>query len=202
MHKTRIHPSVRLLTWVVLLLVVQGLDDYWLFGGLMLSPFVGRRALRRARKLIWRTRWVLFSVLAFFAWGEAGDAVWDSRFAPTVDGLFSAATHLGRLLLVLVALAAFLETMSMADLLAATRGLLKPLRRFGLDPDRGVIRLMLVLRFVEDVPRPRDWKVLLQSPAQAVTESVEINDYPFGVKDGVLTVFLLAVPGLLWVLMR
>ena len=202
MHKASIHPSVRLLLWLSLLLAVQGLTGYWLLAAVFLSPLVGRAAVRRAGQLVWRTRWVLLSVFLFFSWGVAGDAAWDSRFAPTFDGLILAATQLGRLLLVLVLLAAFLESMSLADLLAATHDLLKPFRRAGLDPDRGVIRLMLTLRCVEELPRPRDWKALLETPVQTETESLEIDVHSFSCLDSVLSLLVVAALGTLWMFVR
>jgi hypothetical protein len=74
-----------------------------------------------------------------------------------------------------MAVATFLEYVSVDDLLAATHVLLKPFRRLGLDPDRGVVRLMLVLRAVETLPRPRDWRVLIDTPDPQSTECLEVS---------------------------
>ena len=131
------------------------------------------------------------------AWGIAGEPLWNGVAAPTHEGLVEALTHLERLLLVLTTVAAFLEAMPLPDLLAATHFLLRPMRRFGLDPDRGVVRLMLVLRYVETLPRPRDWRSLLDVPASSVSERVEVNYQPLRVLDYALTATFAAVAALI-----
>jgi hypothetical protein len=71
-------------------------------------------------------------------------------------------------------------------LLAGTHQLLAPLRHFGFDPDRGVVRLMLVLRYVETLPRPRDWRIFLKGPVLAageVAEFVEVDSRPLRLTD-------------------
>ena len=93
----------------------------------------------------------------------------------------------------LLAVAAFLEYMPLSDLLAATHTLFFPLRRFGLDSDRGVVRLMLVLRYVETLPRPRDWKTLLDAPEPGASEIVELDRRPLGWGDGLVVAGLLGL---------
>jgi hypothetical protein len=135
-------------------------------------------------------RWLLISLLVIFSWGVSGDPLWDGAAAPTREGVLEALTHLGRLLLVLVAVAAFLDAMPLADLLVATHTLLKPLRRFGIDVDRGVVRLMLVLRYVETLPRPRDWRSLLDAPVSSVSELLELTQPPLRWSDCIITLTL------------
>ena len=78
--------------------------------------------------------------------------------------------------------------------LAATHGLLNPFRRPGLDPDRGVIRLMLVLRAVEAMPRPRDWRVLIEASDSCAGEHLEVSAQRFGLIDyAIVSVMLIAV---------
>lgn len=192
--KLAVHPSTRLIAWLLLLLAVQSLSGQVLAGSFLLFPLFGPRVLRRGGQLIWRTRWLLLSLLVVFPWGIAGQPLWIGVGAPTQEGVFEALTHLGRLLLVLMVVAAFLETMPLQDLLAATHKLLKPLRGFGLDPDRGVVRLMLVLRYVETLPRPRDWRRLLDAPTLNVSERIEVTHQPLRWSDyGLTLVFIVAV---------
>jgi energy-coupling factor transporter transmembrane protein EcfT len=173
-----LHPATRLMAWLLLLLAVQCLSGVALAAAFLFVPVLGKKVLRRSAKLIWRARWLLATLLLVFSWAVAGTPLWDGPAAPTQEGLQEALSHLGRLLLVLVAVAAFLETMPLADLLAATHAWLKPLRYFGIDPDRGVVRLMLVLRYVETLPRPRDWRRLLDAPAESVSERLAVVDHP------------------------
>ena len=188
-----IHPATRLVAWLALLVAVQFLSGMMLTIACLLTPFLGARVLRRGGHLIWRTRWLLLSLFVIFSWGVAGEPLWNGALPPTLEGLQEAAKHLGRMLLVLLAVAAFLEYMPLSDLLAATHTLFFPLRRFGLDSDRGVVRLMLVLRYVETLPRPRDWKTLLDAPEPGASEIVELDRRPLGWGDGLVVAGLLGL---------
>ena len=187
-----VHPATRLVAWLVLLIAVQCLSGTALLLACLLAPLSGGRVMRRGGRLIWRARWLLLSLVLVFAWSVAGEPLWNGSLAPTREGLDEALKHLGRLLLVLVSVAAFLEFMPLADLLAATHALLIPFRRFGVDSDRGVVRLMLVLRYVEILPRPRDWKSLLEIPETATCEMIEIDHQAVRWVDGCVMAGLLA----------
>lgn len=183
MFRSVLHPATRLVVWLVLLIAVQLLSGRFLALVCLLAPVLGVRVMRRGGRLMWRARWLLFSLLAVFAWGTAGEVLWNSGWAPTYEGVMEASKHLGRMLLVLMLVATFLEYMPLADLISATHALLLPFRRFGLDTTRGVVRLMLVLRYVETLPRPRDWKVLLDAPDSSTSEIVEIEQRAAGWGD-------------------
>ena len=187
-----VHPMTRLLVWLALLVGVQALSGVALAAVFALLPLAGRRGLRRGALLAWRARWLLVSLLVILSWGVAGEPLWQGALAPTIEGLREALTHFGRLLLVLFIVAAFLEAMPLPELLAATHVLLRPLRHLGVDPERGVVRLMLVLRYVETLPRPRDWRVLLKAPAPVVSERVEIDCQALRWSDGLIGVGLVA----------
>lgn len=190
MHRSAVHPTTRLILWLLLMLFIQLLDEWILATAFLLVPLLGRPALLRAGRLVWRTRWLLVSLFVVFPWGVAGEPLWQGIAAPSREGLLAASTQLGRLLLMLITVAAFLERMPLPKLLIATHRLLQPLRRFGLDPERGVVRLLLVLRYVETLPRPRDWRMLLDVPASRESEVLELEEYPLRWLDHLL---LLAV---------
>lgn len=170
-----VHPTIRLISWLLLLIVIQQLSGVYLLLAIAVIPVFGVRVIRRGVRLVLRARWLLFSLFVVFAWGVAGEPLWDGPVSPTFEGLNDAWLHLGRLGLTLFSVALFLELMPLATLLAATHGLLKPLGRLGLDPDRSVVRLMLVLRYVETLPRPRDWRTLLACPPIEADEQVVID---------------------------
>ncbi len=188
-----LHPATRLVVWLVLLVAVQFLSGMALAVVCVVTPAFGARVMRRGGRLIWRTRWLLLSLFAVFSWGTAGETVWNSAWAPTHEGFLEALKHLGRMFLVLVSVAAFLEFMPLSDLLSASHALLLPFRRCGMDSTRGVVRLMLVLRYVETLPRPRDWKTLLDMPEVCTSEVVEIDHQALGWGDAVLISGLMAV---------
>ena len=175
MIRPSIHPATRLLFWMALLIAVQCLSGVALAAAFLALPCCGKPLLRRAARLVWRARWLLVSLLVIVSWGVAGDPLWPSDLAPTIEGCREALTHAGRLLLVLVGVAAFLEAMPVGDLLAATHVFLGPLRGFGIDADRAVVRLLLVLRYVEELPRPRDWRAVLDTPPVTRSERVEVS---------------------------
>ena len=190
-----IHPGIRLALWVAIVFLVQVLSGVALALAFLALPVLGCRALRRGARLAWRARWLLLSLLFVFSWGVAGTPLWNSGFAPTEEGITEGATHLGRLLLVLIAVATFLEYVSVEDLLAATHVMLKPFRRLGLDPDRGVVRLMLVLRAVETLPRPRDWRILIEASDPRSTECLEVKAPRFRRLDYAIGLTMLLVAG-------
>lgn len=186
MFRLDLSPATRLLVWLSLLIAVQGLDGFWLGAACVMSLFLGPRVVRRAWWLAWRIRWVIVSILVFFSWGAAGEPLWAGAGSPTVDGIHQGLTHLGRLGMVLIVLSALLGSMPMADMLAATHVLLRPFRRVGLEPDRGVIRLMLVLDYVESLPRSRDWRSLLSVSSRSKTELVEVSIHPIRWRDAIV----------------
>lgn len=175
MSPLRLHPTIRLVLWLLLLVAVQSMNGAALVAALLLLPILGCRILQHGGRLVRRARWLLISMLVIFFWNVPGDPLWNGPLAPTHQGIGEGLTQLGRLLLVLMSVAAFLETMPIPDLLSATHTLFKPLRRFGLDSDRGVVRLMLALQYFESLPRPRDWRNLLDVPAASTNEYVELK---------------------------
>lgn len=169
-----IHPLVRLVIWITFLCSVQaGEPRFLVFFGLPFL-FVGLRALKRGYMLVWRAPWLLATLFVVFAWGGSGEPLWDSRLAPTTEGVVEGVTHSVRLLLVMFSVGVFLEMTPKTELLVAIRALLAPLRAMGFDVDRSVVRVMLVLKFVELLPRPKDWRKLLEAPVTTKVTHVEI----------------------------
>lgn len=186
-----VHPTTYLVVWLLLLVASQSLAGQALLVALLLLPLLGRSSLRRLRRLAWRTRWLFLSLLVILSWGSVGEPAWNGALAPTREGLLVAATHLGRLLLALSAVAVLFESMPLATLLTATHRLLEPLRACGVEPERGVVRLMLVLRYLETMPRPRDWRRLLDLPANDGNEVLELVDQRFSWLDA-MTMLIVA----------
>ena len=189
-----LHPATRLFVWLVLLVAAQFLSGMALAVICLITPILGTQVMRRGWRLIWRARWLLLSLMVVFAWGTAGEPLWNSAWAPTHEGFLEAIKHLGRMFLVLIFVAAFLEFMPLADLLSATHALLLPFSRYGgMDSTRGVVRLMLVLRYVETLPRPRDWKTLLEMPELCTSEVVEVDHQAPGWGDAVVITVLVGI---------
>lgn len=192
------HPSASLLLWFLILVFVQSLEGSLLAAALLVSLCFGGRTLRRCGQLIWAARWLFLSLFVILAWGGAGEPAWNGFMAPSLEGLADAATRVGRLLLVLMAVAVLRERMSSADLLSGAHCLLEPLRRCRLDADRGLVRLLLVLRYMEAMPRPRDWRQLLELRADCQVEVLELADRRFSRRDALIVI--LAVTSLVFYL--
>lgn len=186
------HPSTCLIVWLLLLVLLQGLEGVPLMAAILALPVLGRPAWRHFGQLTWRARWLLLSLFVILAWGAAGDPVWDGALAPTREGLVDASTHVGRLLLVLMAVAVLRQRMSQADLLTGLHRLLEPLRCCRLDADRGLVRLLLVLRHLETMPRPRDWRRLLDLPASDAGEWIKLADRRMRTRDYVAIALVVA----------
>ena len=174
-----LHPTARFMIGFLCLIAVQFLGAWPLFAVALLPPLFGRRALGRGMRLAWRARYLLITLLLIFSWGMPGQAIeasfWHPLPAPTYEGVHEAWLHLGRLCLIMMIVALLLETTPLPESVSALRSLLFPLTFLGVDLDRGVIRLLLVLHYVETLPRPRDWKMLLTTPTVVTQETFELQ---------------------------
>lgn len=171
----QLHPAHRLGCWLLVVAAIQCLQGMPLLLVLAATPLLGRASLVRWLRLLRRARWLLLTLLLVVAWGVAGEPVWEfgSGFlpAPTHEGLGEASTQLGRLVLVLAAVAVLLETTPIDRLMSGVHVLLRPLRVFGLEVDRAVVRLSLALHYAEQMPAA-DWKGMLSHVEPSGPQSV------------------------------
>jgi len=186
-----VHPSTLLLAWLMIVATIQVLDIRFLIAALLLLPVFGTAAWRGWRQLAWRARWLFLSLVVILSWGGIGDPVWNGPLAPSRQGLLDAGTHAGRLLLILMAVVVLRQRLPVTDLLTAIHRLLGPLHRCGLDVDRAIVRLLLVLNYLDTLPRPRDWKSLLANPGSHNTEAFELADRRLSRRDYLLLALLL-----------
>ncbi len=170
------HSATRLIILFLLLFVSQGLTGGVLWA--VMLPFVlfGYPMLSRYWHLIRRARWLLLSLLLIFAWGSVGEPLWSGPLAPTREGIGEAFDHLGHLLLAFAGVAALLSTTSPGEMISGARYLLQPLRSAGIDADRGLVRLLLVLHYLEESPQRQGWRQLLAMPSRAT--AIDYFDLP------------------------
>lgn len=172
-----LHPTTLLSGWLLAVLASQSLAGISLLVALLVVPLLVAHARRRWWRLLCGARWLLLSLLVVLAWGTSGEPAWLGwSCAPTREGIDLALTHAGRLSLVLLAVAALRESVPATHLLAGVRRLLWPLRRCGVDADRGVVRLLLVLRYLEEVRPARDWRLLLAAQQSEAIDVLELAD--------------------------
>jgi energy-coupling factor transporter transmembrane protein EcfT len=185
------HPSTILAAWFFVAVTSQMLAGELLLATLLLLPLCGTVALRRWLQFVWRTRWLLVSLALILAWGTAGDAAWNLPLAPSREGLQDAGTHAGRLLLLLMAVVVLRQHLPLRDMLSGFYRLLAPLRRCGLDVDRALVRLLLVLDTLDHLPRPADWRALLTAPVSGQSQVFDLSDRCLSRRDHLCLALLL-----------
>ncbi len=185
------HPSTLLAAWFFVAVTSQMLAGELLLAALLLLPLCGTVALRRWLQFVWRTRWLLVSLALILAWGTAGDAAWNLPLAPSREGLQDAGTHAGRLLLLLMAVVVLRQHLPPRDMLSGFYRLLAPLRRCGLDVDRALVRLLLVLDTLDHLPRPADWRALLTAPVSGQAQVFDLSDRCLSRRDHLCLALLL-----------
>jgi hypothetical protein len=152
------HPASLLLSWMAYALFLQWVPLPYLLALAALALILASAfAPLRSRNLLWRSRWLLFSLAVFFLFFTPGE------FLPGVagymgvsyDGLAQAGEHLGRLLALLAGLAILHERIGTDGILTGLYWLLRPFRW----RETTVVRLILVLEYVEQRGRIgwREW---------------------------------------------
>jgi hypothetical protein len=111
--------------------------------------------------------------------------------APSREGLQDAGTHAGRLLLLLMAVVVLRQHLPLRDMLSGFYRLLAPLRRCGLDVDRALVRLLLVLDTLDHLPRPADWRALLTAPVSGQSQVFDLSDRCLSRRDHLCLALLL-----------
>jgi hypothetical protein len=157
------HPATLLLGWVAFVAVVQSMSIASLgWVAVVVVPLCLLSARRRTLQLVRRARWLLLSIVVLFALATPGQRVPGSLgdLGLTIDGLLLAAEHAVRLLLLLATLALVHERLGTAGFMAGLHWLLAPLAGWRTLRERIVVRLMLVLDYVETAPLG-DWRAWL-----------------------------------------
>lgn len=183
------HPAACLLAWLITVAALQFQGPIPLLAGLGLLGFLGGvKVLWRWLHLLRRARWLLLTLALVLAYGTPGEAWLDQAWAPTGAGLYEAALHLLRLVAMLGALAWLFEKLSRADLMAGLWALLSPLAAWGIAADRMVVRLALVLDYVDRAPPKGSWRHLLdEAPGEvAGPDRVSLADPAWRAADAAL----------------
>ncbi|HEX8961358.1 MAG TPA: hypothetical protein VF801_00035 [Rhodocyclaceae bacterium] len=154
------HPATLLLAWAAFAFALAYLPLGvlgWLLAPVMLLALAFAR--QRTRMLLRRTRWLLLSIAVLFAFATPGLLVPGplGRLGLTQDGLALAGEHVARLLLLLTSLALLHERLGTQGFVGGLYWLLAPLSRWTGLRERIVVRLMLVVEFVEH-DRSGNWK--------------------------------------------
>lgn len=199
---THLHPAARLLVWFLLAILIQ-LVAWPLLLALALLPLCSGAPVRAHWwRLLRRTRILLLTLFLVFAYGLPGPAPGGLAWLPSYDGLQEAGLHLLRLVVLLGSLAWLLVPLGHRALMGGLWYLLRPLQRLGLPMDRSVVRLALVLEYMENIPARQDWRLwLLPRPEAGELAPVVIALPPWSGRDTLATLAggaLLLAGGMLW----
>ena len=184
-----LHPAARLLLWLLLAVFLQvaALSTLGLAAGCLL--LAGEQTRQHWWRLFLRTRILLLVLFLVFAYGVPGENPGGVAWVPTFEGMAEAALHVLRLVVFLGSLAWLLAPLSHPALMGGLWFLLQPCRHLGLPVDKSVVRLSLVLEYMENLPA-QSWKQWLtptdvpQTPAP-----VRINLPLWRGRDGLAVLF-------------
>jgi hypothetical protein len=156
-----LHPSSALIIWLASVLSVHFLG----YGGLAvlaISLLPGSLSVCRPWiDYVRRARWLLLTLWLILAYNTPGDAFHDIAWAPTYQGMAEANLQAVRLIVMLGCLAWLFSRLGRDGLVSAMWGVAKPLQRFGLDAQRVVVRLSLVLANLQVPQQKGDWRKML-----------------------------------------
>lgn len=173
----RMHPSLRILALILLAVSVQFLHVVALLAiGIILFIIALLLHVSLLRRMLYRSRWLLFTLLLIFAFTTPGEYLewWYFSIAPTYEGIFLGILQAGRLIIMLTGLSILLGTTQRDALMAGIFPLLSPLRRIGLSPERLTARLWLTIHYVEQAP------TVTNGTALSGLEKFELSDLSAG----------------------
>jgi len=187
------HPAAQILTWCLLLGILQtlALKVLLVAGGIILlvSFFLSRM---KFLQLLRRTRWIMLSLMLIYAYSTPGQPLIDALglFSPSREGVIDGVLQLTRLLAALAGLAILLDRLHRQQLIAGLYALFAPLQWLGLSRERLAVRLALTLHYSEvAMLRTHTWQESLHSlfePHGETTRQMELPLYRFGINDVLL----------------
>lgn len=201
------HPAVQILTWCLLVVVMQALKPGVLLiaaGLILLCAFVvsGRKFMQLLR----RTRWIMLSLLLVYAYSTPGQPLMEviGMLSPSREGLIDGVLQLMRLLVALAGLAILLDRLHRQQLIAGLYTLFAPLQWLGLSRERLAVRLALTLHYAEVamLRKTHTWQDTLHSlfePHGETTRQMELPLCHFGVMDALLLCSALLM---MWLVVR
>ena len=159
------HPSTALLITLIAIVAIQFIGLAGLVTVFVLQLLAVRHSFADWWRLVRRMRWLLLSVWLILAYGVPGDAVFEVSWMPTHEGVREATLHVARLILMLGCLAWLFSSLGKQGLLIALHGLLHPLTRLGIDSERLVVRLSLVMQNLQNELPKGAWRKMLDGNA-------------------------------------
>jgi energy-coupling factor transporter transmembrane protein EcfT len=168
-----LHPGARILIWFMLAVFLQWAPPLLMLLAALVLLAAGARTRQHWWRLFLRTRLLLLALFLVFAYGVPGESLGGLNGLPSYAGLSEGLLHVLRLIVFLGTLSWLLAALSQQDLVGGLWFLLQPCRHLGLPVDKSVVRLSLVLEYMEHLPR-QNWRQWLVLP-EATTEVVSVR---------------------------
>lgn len=157
----QLHPTTVLIAWLSVVVVVQFVGYPLIFVVMLLIILFATKTLPHWWRYVHRSRWLLLGVWLVLAYGLPGDALFDLVWMPTWQGVDAGNLQAVRLVIILGCLGWLFSHLGRDGLVVALWGLLQPLARLGLDRERLVVRLSLVLDQLNTPQEKGAWRKML-----------------------------------------
>ncbi|WP_047549026.1 CbiQ family ECF transporter T component [Methylotenera sp. G11] len=198
------HPFIKILCFIALLLLMGMVSTLMLFALMMLClVLVSSLKVPAFLHAVKRMRWLFLSIFMIYAFGTPGELIptFPVYFAPTYEGLWSGFVQIEKLLIALAALSLLLTGTPRGQMMLGLYMLLTPLKFAGLNIERFSARLMLTLDYVEQLAA-EDKNNFSFSQLDEIDASigslpqvgmVSFQKLPFGFVDKVMMFLLTAI---------
>lgn len=157
------HPACALIVWLAAVVGIQFVG----YAGLVLllagALASAGGAVGRWFGYVRRARWLLLTLWLILAYHTPGDAFRELSWAPTYEGISEANLQAARLIVMLAGLTWLFVRLGAMGMICGLWGLLAPLRGLGVDVERLVVRLSLVLENLQTIPEKGSWRRMLAS---------------------------------------
>ncbi len=159
---------------------------YWALAVLLVLALPLTGVFERWRRFLWRSRWLFAMLWLILAYNTPGEAVFDSSWMMTYEGMALANLHMARLAVMLLCLAWLFARVGRDGIIEGLWGLLHPLQRLGvLDTERVAVRLSLVLSNLQKPLVRGEWRrMLLHQGALEGPERLELLMPSWSWRDG------------------
>ncbi len=147
--------------------------------------------------LMYRARWLLLTLWLILAYNAPGEAWLDQSWAPTYEGMAEGGLQVARLSVMLLWLAWLFVRLGREQLVSGVWGLLQPVSVLGMQVERLVVRLSLVLENLQGPQEQGGWRRMLQVATHDVAgpDCMRLSAMPWRFRD--TSVVVACVAGLL-----
>ena len=191
------HPSCALIVWLSAVLAAQRFGYVGLAALASIPLLWSPAAFRGWLGLMYRARWLLLTLWLILAYNAPGDAWLDQSWAPTYEGMAEGGLQVARLSVMLLWLAWLFVRLGREQLVSGVWGLLQPVSVLGMQVERLVVRLSLVLENLQGPQEQGGWRRILQVATHDVAgpDCMRLSAMPWRFRD--TSVVVACVAGLL-----